>query len=84
MRTTLTLDDDLAVRLERMQAERGATFKDTVNETLRAGIEALESGGAHRRNETFHTAPLPMGRRLVEDLDDVADALAVAEGEDFA
>lgn len=84
MRTTLTLDDDLAVRLERMQAERGATFKDTVNETLRAGIEALESGGASRRGEPFHTTPLPLGRRLVEDLDDVADALAVAEGEDFS
>ena len=43
MRTTVTLDDDVAARLERIQRERGRSFKEVVNTTLRAG---LERGGA--------------------------------------
>jgi hypothetical protein len=40
VRTTLTLDPDLEARLRRLAAERGASFKSTVNATLRAGLEA--------------------------------------------
>jgi hypothetical protein len=83
MRTTITLDDDLAVRLERRRAERGMTFKDVVNDAVRAGLAALEARPGTEGRETATTRPLPLGRRLVDDLDDVADVLAVAEGEDF-
>lgn len=38
MRTTVTLDDDLAVRLEQRQAERGITFKDALNDAVRRGL----------------------------------------------
>ena len=40
MRTTVTLDPDVAARLRRLARERGASFKATINETLRAGLEA--------------------------------------------
>ena len=36
VRTTITLDPDLAARLRRLAAERGTSFKSTVNTTLRA------------------------------------------------
>jgi hypothetical protein len=39
MRTTITLDDDVAVRLERVQREQGVSFKQAVNQTLRAGLD---------------------------------------------
>src|SRR5262245_52936801 len=38
MRTTLTLDDDLAGILRRRSRELGVPFKDVVNRTLRAGL----------------------------------------------
>jgi hypothetical protein len=38
MRTTLTLDNDLAERLKQVAARDGKPFKQTVNETLRAGL----------------------------------------------
>lgn len=38
MRTTLTLDDDLAVILKRLADETGRPFKDVVNEAIRAGL----------------------------------------------
>jgi hypothetical protein len=38
MRTTLTLDDDLAETLARMARREDRSFKDVVNETLRRGL----------------------------------------------
>ena len=38
MRTTLTIDDDLAGLLKRRSQELGIPFKDVVNRTLRAGL----------------------------------------------
>ena len=38
MRTTLTLDDDVAVLLKRFSEEAGLTFQDAVNESIRRGL----------------------------------------------
>ena len=38
MRTTLTLDDDVAAKLEAEARRTGLSFKETVNATLRIGI----------------------------------------------
>jgi len=38
MRTTLTLDDDLAGILRRKAAEQGLSFKEVINATLRSGL----------------------------------------------
>jgi hypothetical protein len=82
MRTTVTLDDDLAVRLERRRAERGMTFKEVLNDVIRCGLAAQDEA-AHTTPTVMTTHPLPLGRRLVGDIDNVAEALAIAEGEDF-
>jgi len=78
----VTLDDDLAVRLEQRRAECGMTFKDALNDAVRRGLAAADeqeqAGPAH-----ITTRPLPLGRRLVVDIDNVAEALAAAEGETF-
>lgn len=39
MRTTITLEPDVEVRLKRLMQERSLSFKDAVNETLRAGLD---------------------------------------------
>ena len=44
MRTTLTLDDDVAAALERLRRARDASLKDVVNEVLRRGLSELGSG----------------------------------------
>lgn len=80
MRTTLTLDDDVAVRLERERRKRKAPFKDTVNDVLRAGLDAVERGKKTR--EPFRTKGFSLGPSLVGSLDNVAEVLARAEGED--
>ena len=42
MRTTLTLDDDNAIRLEQLRKERDASLKAIVNEVIRRGLDASE------------------------------------------
>jgi hypothetical protein len=39
MRTTVTLDPDVASRLRNLARERQASFKATINATLRAGLD---------------------------------------------
>lgn len=39
MRTTLTIDDDVAERLSEAQKKLGVSFKEVVNLTLRLGLE---------------------------------------------
>ena len=79
MRTTLTLDPDVAARLERLQRARGQPFKVVVNEALREGLKQIQPLSAGR--EDFRTSTVSLGRCLVGSLDDVAEVLAVAEGE---
>ncbi len=78
----MTLDDDLAVRLEQRRAQTGMTFKEALNDALRRGLAAADeqeqAGPAH-----VTTRPLPLGRRLIGDIGNVAEALAAAEGETF-
>jgi hypothetical protein len=38
MRTTLTLDPDVALKLKRVMARRKVTMKQAVNDALRAGL----------------------------------------------
>ncbi len=46
MRTTLTLDDDVAHQLRELVRRRGATFKEVVNDTLRAGLQRGQKSAA--------------------------------------
>jgi hypothetical protein len=40
MRTTVTLDPDVAARLRRLMEERDLSFKEALNTTVRAGLES--------------------------------------------
>ena len=80
MRTTVTLDDDVAAHLARLERKRKQPFKELLNEALREGLARLDAPVAPA---DFRTAPLDLGSSLIGSLDDVTEALAVAEGEDF-
>jgi hypothetical protein len=47
MRTTLTLDDDLAGLLKRRARELGIPFKEAVNRTIRAGLGEAAASRPH-------------------------------------
>ncbi|WP_040525090.1 hypothetical protein [Gordonia effusa] len=68
-RTTITLDRDVETLLRRAMSERGITFKDAVNDAIRAG---LAKPPTKNRDITFPT--YSMGRARV----DLTHALALA------
>ena len=80
MRTTLTLDADVAVLLEKARRAKGLSFKQIVNEALRAGLSEMTTG---QRRHRFKTRHADLGRCLIGSFDDVSEALAAGEGEAF-
>lgn len=76
MRTTLTLDDDIAAALKDASHRTGKTFKAAVNETLRAGLAA---GAVPAKRKRYRVVPASLGGvRPGIDLDkalQLADAL---------
>jgi hypothetical protein len=58
MRTTLTLDDDVAARLQAEARRTGRPFKSVVNERLRM---ALAQGAAVQKRKPFKIKPRAMG-----------------------
>lgn len=63
MRTTLTLDTDLWMRLKELAEERSVSFKEILNSTLRAGLAA-----APPAVRPFKVRARPMGVRPGIDL----------------
>ena len=81
MRTTLSLDDDVAALLSRLQERHKKSFKELVNQALREGLKQMTLSTPRRKK--YQTPAVDLGRCLVGNLDDVAEVLAVAEGESF-
>ncbi len=77
MRTTLTIDDDVAVLLAEEQRRTGASFKETVNQALRKG---LHSPALPR--ERFQVTPINLGVPLGFSFDNVSELLEELEGPD--
>ena len=77
MRTTLTLDDDVAARLTAAAKDR--PFKAVVNEVLRAGLAAMERRIPPRK--PYHTRGFDLGPSLVGSLDNIEEVLSRVEGE---
>lgn len=78
-RTTLTLEPDVAEALERLRRKEDLTLKEAVNRALRLGLDRLDRPAPPREFETRAVSLKP----LAADVDDIAEALAVAEGDGF-
>ncbi len=81
MRTTLSIDDDVAALIERAIRERKASLKKIINEALRLGLSDINRPRA--RAPRIQTHARDLGRCLIGNVDDVSESLAAAEGESF-
>lgn len=63
MRTTVTLDEDVAAALRRLSRERGISFKEALNSSVRRGVSA-----ATRPTEPYRVPARPLGIRPGIDL----------------
>lgn len=78
MRTTLTLDDDVAAKLRSQSRRTGRPFREVVNEALRRGL-ATRPAGAPRTPFVVTARDLGSLRKGL-DLNNVGDLLERVEG----
>lgn len=76
MRTTLTLDPDVAVQIERLRKSRDMALKDIVNEALRRGLSEMTA--KPKKKEPFRTS-VHDGQLMIVD---VKEALAMLDEEE--
>jgi hypothetical protein len=76
MRTTLSLDDDVAILLEQVRKARDTTLKKVVNDALREGLARLSSPP---ETQVFHTQPVDLGNCYCPNLDNVWEVLDEVE-----
>lgn len=77
MRTTLTLDEDIAAKLKRASRRTGQSFRDVVNDALRRGLQQQSS----QQPAPFRVNARDMGAlRPGINLDNVAELIESTEG----
>jgi len=76
MRTTVTLDADVAAKLKAVARRRGISFKKALNQAVRDGLSGRRPAG---RPFTQYTQP--MGLRPGFDLDKATQLAAALEDE---
>lgn len=79
MRTTLTLDPDVAAKARKGAAKLHRPFKDVINAALRVGLDEILAPPAAR---PYRTQPRAMGLRRGFSYDNISELIAAAEGED--
>ena len=78
MRTTLTLDDDVAAKLKTESHRAGRPFREIVNDTLRRGLESRRATAPRR---AFKVTARDLGNlKPGLFLDNVAELIEHIEG----
>lgn len=80
MRTTLTLDPDVATKARDGAANLRKPLKDIINSALRVGLDEILARAPASRE--YRTKPHPMGLRQGFSYDNISELIAVADGED--
>lgn len=83
VRTTISLDPDTRLLVERSMRERGLTFKEAVNQAIRAGLGDRSGGSpAYTTPRALGPARLDLTKALglAAQLEDEALAHRLAEG----
>jgi hypothetical protein len=78
VRTTVTLDPDVAAKLRAVARERGISFKQALNQAVRAGLS-----GQRRAVRSFKQYSQPMGLRPGLSLDKALQLAGALEDEEI-
>lgn len=76
MRTTVTIEEDVAQQIRQRMRERGVGFKEILNELLRRGLQSSDDP------EPYSTPTFHMGARPDVDLDKALSLAGAMEDEE--
>lgn len=79
MRTTVTLDPDVAAKLKQIARERGISFKEALNTSVRRGLERETAA-----SKPYRVKPRRLGARPGVDLDRALRLAAELEDAEIA
>ena len=80
MRTTLTLDPDVAAKARRGAARLGKPFKTVINSALRVGLDEVLKP---KSSKPYRGKSFPMGLKPGYSYDNIAELIAQGEGENY-
>jgi len=78
IRTTVSLDDDVVARVKRESLSRGASFRDTLNDLLRAALLGIDY---QPRRRALAILPTHMGYKPGLNYDSIESLLEYGEGD---
>ena len=78
IRTTVSLDDDVVARVKRESLSRGASFRDTLNDLLRAALLGIDY---KPRRRALVIQPTHMGHKPGLNYDNIETLLEYGEGD---
>ncbi|MBY0278196.1 hypothetical protein K2Z84_22955 [Candidatus Binatia bacterium] len=82
VRTTITIEDDVATEIARLQRLRDEGLKQTINAVLRAGIAAMTKP-VRKSRTPYRTATASLGKPRLKSLDNIDEVLSFGEGEAY-
>ena len=77
MRTTITLEEDVAAKLQAEMRKKRATFKETLNDVLRLGLQARRELAAA---PPFKVRARSLGQAPGVNYDNIGELLEQLEG----
>jgi hypothetical protein len=80
MRTTLTLDPDVAMNVKKRMAEKKLTLKETINQALRYGLKEVAK---EKKRAPFKVIPHSFGFKPGIDQNKLSQLLDQLEAEEF-
>jgi hypothetical protein len=80
MRTTIVIDEDVSIEIERLAAKEKRTKKDLINDLLRKG---LSNRTEKKQMPLSITNPFELGRCRYPNIDNISEVLSAAEAEDY-
>jgi len=80
MRTTILIDNDISIEIERLVYKENRSKKEIINDLLRKGLSR-----ANEKEKKHHVATEPyyLGKCKYPNIDNISEVLAAAEAEDF-
>jgi hypothetical protein len=80
MRTTVTLDPDVAMNIKKRMADKNLSFKETLNQTLRHGLKVVEK---EKKRAPFKVIPHSFGFKPGIDQNKLGQLLDQLDAEEF-
>ena len=80
MRTTLTIETDIAAAIERLRKERDMSLKEVINQALRAGLSVIsQKDQKEQEEEPYVMQTFRCGKPAVQNIDKTWDIIEAYE-----